>query len=532
MGSKLLTNRLGSLLALALVLACSAAQAASEPDTLVIGYHRTANNFYPGANSALPNIMVNMLLYDSLVIHDHKGNLHPALAKSWEKSNDGLTWTFKLRDDVKFHSGRKFTAADVKAHFDTWKSLPTAMKIDALEEVKILDDYTVQCRLKYPTLVFLTMISQTEWSYSGIPDAEAVKKYGKDYGVLPESVSGTGPFVLKKWVRAQAIELERNPDYKWGSKIYQNAGPAHLKKVIIKTIPEEAARSAALERQEIDIDLSLSTKDAPRLKGKMGLAVLATPQLTVHTIGFNHKKPMWQDEKVRKAFMRAVDQKAIVTVAYNGFAEPAQGFFPEAMPGNLPKEEMAKIFPTYNPDLAKKLLDEAGWKMGSGNVRVKDGVPLRFTIYVYTETQAQLATVLQEQFRKIGADPAVKLMEYAAWQKAMREYEHDMRYVDGTTSSPDGASYWYVCNSIPYPNHVYWCDEKTDEFYKTTQTTLNERERLKAFGEFERRLIEKAVIIPMPHTMMMVGVWDTVKDLNLHPVHGIYKLLDAKKPGK
>jgi peptide/nickel transport system substrate-binding protein len=170
--------------------------------------------------------------------------------------------------------------------------------------------------------------------------------------------------------------------------------------------------------------------------------------------------------------------------------------------------------------------------MGSGNVRVKVGVPLRFTIYVYTETQAQLATVLQEQFRKIGADPAVKLMEYAAWQKAMREYEHDMRYVDGTTSSPDGASYWYVCNSIPYPNHVYWCDEKTDEFYKTTQTTLNERERLKAFGEFERRLIEKAVIIPMPHTMMMVGVWDTVKDLNLHPVHGIYKLLDAKKPGK
>ena len=67
---------------------------AGEPDTLVIGYHRTANNFHPGANSALPNIMVNMLLYDSLVIHDYKGALQPALAKSWEKSADGLTWTF------------------------------------------------------------------------------------------------------------------------------------------------------------------------------------------------------------------------------------------------------------------------------------------------------------------------------------------------------------------------------------------------------------------------------------------------------
>jgi ABC-type transport system substrate-binding protein len=525
---------LGAVTALLLCVPALAAPAlaASEPDTLVIGYHRTANSFYPGANSALPNIMVNMLVYDSLVIHDYKGGLQPALAKSWEKSADGLTWTFKLRDDVKFHSGKKFTAADVKAHFDNWKKLATAVKIDALEETKVLDDTTVQFRLKYPTLVFLNMISQTEWSYGGIPDSEMVKKYDKDYGVLPESVSGTGPFILKKWVRGQSLELERNPEYKWGSKAYQNAGPAFLKKIIIKTIPEEAARSAALERQEIDIDISLSTKDAPRLKGKKGLTVLAAPQLTAHTMGFNHKKPLWQDERVRKAFMHAVDQPPIIAAAHNGFGEPAVGFFPPAMPGHLPKAEMEKIFPRHDPERAKKLLDEAGWKMGPGNVRVKDGQPLRFTMYVYTEAQAQLATVLQEQFRKIGADPAVKLLEYAAWQKAMRDGEHDMRYVDGTTSSPDGAAYWYTCASIPYPNTVFWCDAKTDEAYKTTQTTLNEGQRLRAFGEFERRLIEQAVVMPMPQTMMMVGVWETVKDLNLHPVHGIYKLMDAKKPGR
>jgi peptide/nickel transport system substrate-binding protein len=104
--------------------------------------------------------------------------------------------------------------------------------------------------------------------------------------------------------------------------------------------------------------------------------------------------------------------------------------------------------------------------------------------------------------------------------------------VDGTTSSPDGASYWYVCAAIPYPNHTYWCDPKTDEYYKITQTTLNEAERLKAFEEFDRRMIEKSAVIPMPRTMLVVGVWDSVKDLTLHPVHGIYKLMDAKKPGK
>ena len=528
------TRMLSGLAAILAILAVLAAPSvrAGEPDTLVIGYHRTANNFHPGANSALPNIMVNMLLYDSLVIHDYKGNLQPGLATSWQKSADGLTWTFKLRDDVKFHSGRKFTAADVKAHFDNWKTLPTAVKIQALEEVKVIDDTTVQMKLKFPTLVFLNMISQTEWSYSGIPDSEAVKKYGKDYGVVPESVSGTGPFVLKKWVRGQTVELERNPDYRWGSKAYQNAGPVYLKKVIIRTIPEEAARSAALERQEIDIDLSLSTKDAPRLKEKKGLTVLTEPQITVHTVAFNHKKPIWQDERVRRAFMQAVDQQAIIAGAYNGFAEPALGFFPSNMPGHLPKSEMEKIQPKYDVEQAKKLLDEAGWKVGSGGVRVKDGQPMQLAIYVYSELQAQLATILQEQFRKIGAEVAVKQLEYAAWEKAMRAGEHDLRYVDGTTSSPDGASYWYVCASIPYPNHAYWCDTKTDEYYQITQTTLNERERLKAFGDFDRRLIEKAAVIPMPRTLLLVGMWDSVKDLKLHPVHGLYKLMDAKKSGQ
>lgn len=529
-----ITRTLSGLAAVLMALAVLAAPAAwaGEADTLVIGYHRAANNFHPGANSALPNIMANMLLYDSLVIHDYKGNLQPGLATSWQKSADGLTWTFKLRDDVKFHSGRKFTAVDVKAHFDNWKTLPTAVKIQALDEVKVLDDTTVQMKLKFPTLVFLNMISQTEWSYSGIPDSEMVKKYGKDYGVVPESVSGTGPFVLKKWVRNQVVELERNPDYKWGSKAYQNAGPAHLKKVIIRTIPEEAARSAALERQEIDIDLSLSTKDAPRLKGKKGLAVLTEPQVTVHTVAFNHKKPVWQDERVRRAFMQAVDQKAIIDGAYNGFAEPALGFFPPNMVGHLPKAEMEKVQPKYDVEQAKKLLDEAGWKVGAGGVRAKDGQPMQLGIYVYSELQSQLATILQEQFRKIGAEVAVKQLEYAAWEKAMRAGEHDLRYVDGTTSSPDGASYWYVCASVPYPNHAFWCDTKTDEFYQITQTTLSERDRLKAFGDFDRRLIERAAVIPMPRTLQLVGVWDTVKDLNLHPVHGLYKLLDAKKPGK
>ncbi len=115
------------------MLAWGGVAVATPDDTLVIGYSRAANNLQPGVNAALPNIWANMLIYDSLVIHDAQGKVHPALARRWEVSKDGLVWTFHLRDDVTFHSGRRLTANDVKAHFDLWKTMPTATKIAALE---------------------------------------------------------------------------------------------------------------------------------------------------------------------------------------------------------------------------------------------------------------------------------------------------------------------------------------------------------------------------------------------------------------
>ena len=524
------------ILALGLILVGLTGQpglAKSDPDTLIVAYHRAPNNFLPGKTSSLPNIWIGMLMYDSLVIHDNQGKVHPGLAKSWDVTKDGTVWTFHLRDDVKFHSGRKFTAKDVKAHFDMWQTeLPTKAKIKSLKETKILDDYTVQFTLKYPNLVFLSMISQTEWGYSGIPDSAAVEKYGADYGILPESISGTGPFIMKQWIRGDRVVLERNPDYKWGPAFYENRGPANIKRVIIRTMPEEASRSAALERGEIDMDIDMSPKDAPRLGKMKDIDVIIKPKNTIHNLGFNHEKDIWKNDlKLRRALMYAVDQEAVVTMAFNGFAEPSIGLWGKGVEGHTPKDQMAKIAPGYDPEMAKKLLDESGWKMGAKGVREKDGKPLSFTVYIYTEQQANIMTVVQEQWRKIGADPVIKQMEYAAWQNAMRAGEHDIRYVNGTHSTADIA-YWFLCESKPYPNHLFWCDSKTEEYQKITVTTTNLEERIKAFQDMEQDFMNRAVLIPMPHTTWLVGKQSYVKDLKLNPIHGMYKLMDAKKEVK
>jgi ABC-type transport system substrate-binding protein len=372
------------------------------------------------------------------------------------------------------------------------------------------------------------MISQTEFSYSGIPDSAAVEKYGTDYGVVPESISGTGPFILKKWIRNDRMEFERNPNYKWGPSFYKNQGPAKIQKIILRTIPEEAASSAALETGEIDVDLYLSPKDAPSFRKMKGFQVVTQPKVTAHTLGFNHELPMWKDVRVRRAMMQAIDQQAIVDVAYNGFAKISIGLWSEAVEGHTPKDQMAKLMPKYDPEQTKKLLSEAGWNPGPDGIRIKDGQRLEFVVRIFTEGQANILTMVQEMFRKVGANAMIRQTEYAAFQKDMRDKNHGMCYLDGSHSTADFA-YFYICKSIPYPNYSYWCDSTTDKLFEISQTATSISERVKAFQDFEQYFIEKAVAIPMPHSMWIIGQSERVKDLPLHPIHGVYKLLDVHK---
>src|SRR5699024_4018361 len=122
--------------------------------TLTLIRSDDAVNLTPGENSGLADIAANFFLYDALVIQDFNGEIQPALAESWENSEDGTTWTFHLRQDVSFHSGEPFTSAHVVDHFERWRERATSTKIDLLDTVEATDDYTVVFTLTSPTLVF------------------------------------------------------------------------------------------------------------------------------------------------------------------------------------------------------------------------------------------------------------------------------------------------------------------------------------------------------------------------------------------
>jgi peptide/nickel transport system substrate-binding protein len=497
--------------------------------TLIVARNHDADTLYPGRSTGLSAIATNMLLYDALVLHDASMKIRPALAERWETSPDGLTWTFHLKKGVRFHCGEPFTAHEVKAHFDRWidpkEAFPTRAKVTALQETRVTDDHTVVFRLKEPTLVFLNNISQTEWSYAGIPHARHVAQHGKDYGVVPASVCGTGPFKLKSWAKDDRMELQRFDDYRWGSPAYDNQGPAHLERVVLRTVPEDASRAAELETGGIDVDIDVAPQHIARLEGR-GVKVTSIPRLSSNHLGFNVEKEPLKDVRVRRAIAHAVNREQIVQFVMRGQADASTGFLHPLAPGATPKDEMRKVMAPFDLEASKRLLGEAGWTPGPDGIRKKGDATLRLTCFVFTELHERIVTPVQATLRDAGVDFQIRRLESAAFTAATRAGDHDVRFLPMIYTSADFL-YFFVSSAIPSPNTVRWRDDRTDTLFRVSQTTVKDAERVKAFQGIEQRLVEQAVVVPIQHIRWIFGARPRVQGMKYHPIHGIYKLMDT-----
>ena len=524
--------KLGAIGAAALGAGAPLAEAQDKPKrggTLTIGRNHDADTLYPGRSTGLSAIATNLLLYDGFVLHDFQMKIRPALAERWEVSPDGLTWTFHLRKSVKFHCGASLTAQDVKDHFDRWidpkEAFPTRAKVTSLAETRVVDEHTLVCKLKNPTLVFLNNVSQTEWGYASVPHAKHVAQYGQDYGVVPASICGTGPFKLKEWTKDDRMELVRHEGYAWGSPAYDNTSAPWVDRIVFRTLPEDAARAAELEAGGIDLDIDVSPQHIARLEGK-GVKITSIPRLSSNHIGFNIEKDIFKDVRVRKAVGHAVNRQEIVQFVMKGQADVSHGFLHPLVPGATPKEQMRPFMTDFSLDKSKRLLTEAGWVPGSDGMRQKDGKPLQASLYVFTELHERIVTPVQAQLRQVGFDLQIKRLEAAAFTTATRAGEHDARFLPMIYSSPDFL-YFFVSAAIPSPNTVRWRDDKTDTFFHQSQVTLKEAERVKAFQGIEQRLVGEAVVVPIQHIRWIFGNRARVRGLKYHPIHGIYKLQDT-----
>jgi peptide/nickel transport system substrate-binding protein len=316
---------------------------------------------------------------DNLVaVNPADGSIHPWLAESWEVSEDGLVYTFTLRQDVTFHDGAPFNAEAVKRNFDETMDPNkeqgfgyTAMGSTAYVGTEVVDEFTVQVTFNKPFAAFLLYLSD---GGTGIDSPTALDAGGEDYGIT--SLVGSGPFKFVEWVQTDHVTLEKNPDYNWSSAAFGVTGATPLDRVIYREVPESSVRTQAVVQGEVQM-ARIVEPNVPEAEGQPGVTIKATPKAgSTRMFLMNTAKAPTDDINVRKAINMAIDKEALLQLpGWAGYGRPAIAPMPSNMVPNGDLSSLQQYDIPYDVDGANALLDEAGWVL-NGDIREKNGVQL------------------------------------------------------------------------------------------------------------------------------------------------------------
>jgi peptide/nickel transport system substrate-binding protein len=478
--------------ALALTLA---APAAAQTLTLMKGIdapHYDGQRTTWGPTSDIVN-----MFQDTLVALDWDGRTPiPYLAKSWAMSEDGKIYTFKLRDDVSFCSGKKFTAEDVIYSFKRLKDPaikgPYAWRAGNIKELRAPDPYTVQYELEEP---YSELLLQLTMFTNAIHNKDSVEALGKDYGI--KGIDGTGPWCFESWTPRTEIVLKRHDAYKWGPSLYKNKGPVKFEKLVIKIIPEDSSRVAAMLSGQFDITHQFPAQFISQAKAAPMLSVTpAKPNFQLLYFGFKITRPMVSDRRVREAMSIAINRAQIANAILLGNAEPALTI---VHPDALDFDPAIKGIVKEDVERAKALLDEAGWKVGSDGIREKDGVKLQpRAYYTANANSARVAEAIQGYLRKIGVDWRLNPWDSTIASVKMAEQDYEIWSVTVPyLSAGDLMNIYFDSANIPTPNRMNWKDTETDAWLKQGRSALTESDRTKFYGLVQEKVMREHLWMPV-----------------------------------
>ena len=435
-------------------------------------------------------------LVDVEVDADGNSKIVPSLAESWDISDDGLEYTFHLRQGVKFHNGNDFTAEDVAYTFHRMLTVEggvntefidqikgadelLAGETDTLEGVEVVDDYTIKVTLKEPFAGFLASISSPGVS---IYDSEATEAAGDQFGMDPAVTVGTGPFEFASWSFNNQLVLTRNEDY-W-------KGASGLPGVVIKIIPDTETQSMMFESGELDIlDLDYAADSVDRFTETYPDQIVQGPRVGIVYFTMNFNKEPFQDVRVRKAVQMSIDRQAILDALYGGRGQVEQGIFPHGLIGFNPDQEEIK----YDPEAAKALLAEAGYADGFDMEIAADSSA--------SDTMTMALEIVSDQLAEVGIRAEIKNYDESTWLETRKSGELGsfMSTWSADYNDPDNFIYTFFGNeektrirSINYP------DTEVMERVAKARTLVNEDERLAEYKALEEKIIhEDAAWVPM-----------------------------------
>lgn len=364
-------------------------------DTLVFAMNTDVQSMDPQIQNDTTSEQVVKMLYNTLLKFEDDGTVVGDLAESWSVSEDKLTWTFNLKQGVKFHNGKELTSADVKATFDRALNaeaggLRTTEIIKMFTAVEAPDPYTVTITTDAPYGPMESLMCNMSL---GIMDADYIEQYGLDLGTSAEGENGTGPFKVVSWERDQEIVVERFDDY-FGT-------PAKLQTVVYTIIPEAASRVIALETGEVDVIDKPTDEDLARLEADTeNFTVLRKPTISQRLFRFGCNDPIISNTKVRQAIVYAIDRQAIIDALFTGSGYPSTA---PLAPVTFGYSDLGEI--EQDLELAKSLLAEAGYP---------DGFDTKIITTERYQNGIELAEIISQQLAEIGINAEIEVWEWSA----------------------------------------------------------------------------------------------------------------------
>ena len=435
------------------------------------------------------------MLYETLVNITADG-YEGCLAESWDISDDGKTYTFHIRDGVKFSDGEVCDANAIKANFDaiienkdrhTWLEM-----MNLLVGVSAPDDKTFVIELSEPYYPLLTELGVTR------PFAMISPKAMKD-GSTKDGVNayiGTGPYVLTDFVTDEYAIFEANENY-WGEQ-------PKIKKITVKVIPDNQTRILALEKGEIDMIFGKNMIDADAINQYTGndkFTVSLSDPTSTRQIVLNTTRDVLADKEVRQALQHATNKQAISDGIFYGLEQPADTLFAKTVPYcDIDLEPYA-----YDVELAQSMLDEAGWVVGADKIREKDGQKLNIDLLYNSDsvTEKAIAEYLQSEYQKIGISLNIHGEEEQSYRDNMKAGNFDMVFNICWGTPYDPQSSLAAMRAPVYGDYAaqLGLEDKADIDQAITDilVSTDETKRQELYTFVLTRLHEDAVYIPLTY---------------------------------
>ncbi len=458
-------------------------------DTFIQASIGDIGGLIPSLTSDQSSHEVGGLIYDGLIKLDKDLNMAPAMAESWTYSPDCLDLSFKLRKDVKWHDGHPFTADDVVFTYQTMinPKTPAPFKEGFLlvKDVQAPDPYTVRVRYDKP----YARAVET-WGTYMLP--KHLLQSFADAGTLRESPQnsrpiGTGPYRFQEWKPGEKVVLIANPDY--------FEGRPYLSRIVYRVIPSQATIFLELKAQGVDYVSTLTGMQYSRQTEypafRKAYNKFRYPASDYTFFGFNLKDPRFADRRVREAFAHAINKQELIDGVRLGLAREANG---PIRPGTWAYTEKVEHY-DYDPEKAKALLAEAGWKDrdGDGVVEDKDGKPFTLTIRTNqgNDERKKIAEIIQQRLKEVGINADIQLIEWAAFIKEFvkpRRFEVVVLGL-GTGTDPDQFVVWHSSQRGPdQMNRTGYANPEVDALLEAGRSSCVQSERVRSYHRIQEIL--------------------------------------------